>query len=210
MERRWKNHLLVYNHKTKQSSHLSSFSISLFPSCLQNLRFLISNHGCHHSSPRRWSFDPRRPGPSSTPGSSAKRYTHSCCCSCSFSSCSGSKPGRQGQARRSPSHRTLGSPTLQEAAHKWRSSAYRRCVEEACRLRLQRREAYRRWWSCHSCRTLPKSFTASQNPLTCKQNVETFPILTDLGISTTVAFLGACGINTPHVHPRATEFLTVC
>ncbi|KAJ4992549.1 spherulin-1A [Stagonosporopsis vannaccii] len=40
-------------------------------------------------------------------------------------------------------------------------------------------------------------------------NIETFPILTDLGISTTVAFLAPCGINTPHVHPRATEFLTL-
>lgn len=40
-------------------------------------------------------------------------------------------------------------------------------------------------------------------------NIETFPILTDLGISTTVAFLEPCGINTPHVHPRATEFLTL-
>ncbi|KAL6707801.1 hypothetical protein ACN47E_003701 [Coniothyrium glycines] len=40
-------------------------------------------------------------------------------------------------------------------------------------------------------------------------NVETFPILYDLGISTTVGFLEPCGINTPHVHPRATEFLTL-
>ncbi|KAF2478128.1 RmlC-like cupin [Lindgomyces ingoldianus] len=40
-------------------------------------------------------------------------------------------------------------------------------------------------------------------------NIETFPILTDLGISTTMGFLDACGINTPHIHPRATEFLTV-
>jgi hypothetical protein len=40
-------------------------------------------------------------------------------------------------------------------------------------------------------------------------NIETFPILTGLGISTTMGFLNACGINTPHVHPRATEFLTV-
>ncbi|KAG9206621.1 hypothetical protein G6514_003458 [Epicoccum nigrum] len=40
-------------------------------------------------------------------------------------------------------------------------------------------------------------------------NIETFPILADLGISTTVAFLNPCGINTPHVHPRATEFLTL-
>ncbi|KAH7118900.1 spherulin-1B precursor [Dendryphion nanum] len=40
-------------------------------------------------------------------------------------------------------------------------------------------------------------------------NIETFPILTDLGISTTLGFLNACGMNTPHVHPRATEFLTL-
>jgi hypothetical protein len=41
------------------------------------------------------------------------------------------------------------------------------------------------------------------------QNVETFPILSGLGISTTLGFLEPCGINTPHVHPRATEFLTL-
>jgi hypothetical protein len=40
-------------------------------------------------------------------------------------------------------------------------------------------------------------------------NIDTFPILTDLGISTTLGFLAPCGINTPHVHPRATEFLTL-
>ncbi|KAG9190175.1 hypothetical protein G6011_08263 [Alternaria panax] len=40
-------------------------------------------------------------------------------------------------------------------------------------------------------------------------NVGNFPILTNLGISTTVGFLGPCGINSPHVHPRATEFLTL-
>ncbi|KAF9696859.1 hypothetical protein EKO04_005228 [Ascochyta lentis] len=40
-------------------------------------------------------------------------------------------------------------------------------------------------------------------------NIETFPILTGLGISTTLGFLSPCGINTPHVHPRATEFLTL-
>lgn len=39
-------------------------------------------------------------------------------------------------------------------------------------------------------------------------NIETFPILTDLGISTTLGFLEPCGLNTPHIHPRATEFLT--
>jgi hypothetical protein len=40
-------------------------------------------------------------------------------------------------------------------------------------------------------------------------NVANFPILTKLGISTTMGFLGACGMNTPHIHPRATEFLTL-
>jgi hypothetical protein len=40
-------------------------------------------------------------------------------------------------------------------------------------------------------------------------NIANFPILTGLGISTTVGFLNPCGINTPHVHPRATEFLTL-
>ncbi|KAF2147060.1 uncharacterized protein K452DRAFT_240196 [Aplosporella prunicola CBS 121167] len=39
--------------------------------------------------------------------------------------------------------------------------------------------------------------------------IDTFPILTDLGISTTMGFLSACGLNTPHIHPRASEFLTV-
>ena len=40
-------------------------------------------------------------------------------------------------------------------------------------------------------------------------SIETFPILTGLGISTTVGFIKPCGMNSPHVHPRATEFLTV-
>jgi hypothetical protein len=40
-------------------------------------------------------------------------------------------------------------------------------------------------------------------------SVDTFPLLTGVGLSTTVAFLGPCGMNTPHVHPRGNEFLTV-
>lgn len=39
------------------------------------------------------------------------------------------------------------------------------------------------------------------------QTVETFPLVTDLGIGMTLLFLEPCGINTPHIHPRATEFL---
>lgn len=40
-------------------------------------------------------------------------------------------------------------------------------------------------------------------------DIDSFPILTGLGISTTLGFLEPCGINTPHVHPRATEFLVL-
>ncbi|KAF2268504.1 hypothetical protein CC78DRAFT_455084, partial [Lojkania enalia] len=36
-----------------------------------------------------------------------------------------------------------------------------------------------------------------------------FPILMGLGISTTLGFREPCGMNTPHVHPRAAEFLTL-
>ncbi|KAI8938958.1 hypothetical protein NX059_004808 [Plenodomus lindquistii] len=51
--------------------------------------------------------------------------------------------------------------------------------------------------------------TGAKGGATKAANVETFPILYDLGISTTLGFLEPCGINTPHVHPRATEFLTL-
>lgn len=39
--------------------------------------------------------------------------------------------------------------------------------------------------------------------------VETYPFSIGLDISATVVFLEPCGINTPHVHPRAAEFLTL-
>ncbi|KAJ4366503.1 hypothetical protein N0V95_000169 [Ascochyta clinopodiicola] len=51
--------------------------------------------------------------------------------------------------------------------------------------------------------------TNSTGGVTKAANIDTFPILTGLGISTTLGFLSPCGINTPHVHPRATEFLTL-
>jgi hypothetical protein len=38
--------------------------------------------------------------------------------------------------------------------------------------------------------------------------VATFPWLSESDLSTTVLFLGPCGMNTPHVHPRGNEFLT--
>lgn len=36
-----------------------------------------------------------------------------------------------------------------------------------------------------------------------------FPILTDLGISAAGIFFQPCGLNTPHIHPYASEFFTV-
>ncbi|KIW88763.1 uncharacterized protein Z519_10810 [Cladophialophora bantiana CBS 173.52] len=40
-------------------------------------------------------------------------------------------------------------------------------------------------------------------------NRATFPVLTDLGISAAGIFFQPCGLNTPHIHPDATEFFTV-
>ncbi|CAK1366940.1 Germin-like protein 4-1 [Cercospora beticola] len=40
-------------------------------------------------------------------------------------------------------------------------------------------------------------------------NQNTFPILVNQGISTAVGFLNPCSMNSPHTHPRATEFFTV-
>ncbi|KAF1916354.1 RmlC-like cupin domain-containing protein [Ampelomyces quisqualis] len=51
--------------------------------------------------------------------------------------------------------------------------------------------------------------TTAKGGVTVSANIESFPILTGLGISTTLGFMEPCGINTPHVHPRATEFLTL-
>ncbi|KAJ6493182.1 RmlC-like cupin domain-containing protein [Mycena sanguinolenta] len=39
--------------------------------------------------------------------------------------------------------------------------------------------------------------------------VDNFPILTDLGVSGAVSFIEPCGLNIPHLHPRANEMLTV-
>lgn len=40
-------------------------------------------------------------------------------------------------------------------------------------------------------------------------NRKNFPAVIDLGISNAVGFMNPCGLNTPHTHPRATEFLTL-
>ncbi|KAF2005321.1 hypothetical protein P154DRAFT_425284 [Amniculicola lignicola CBS 123094] len=40
-------------------------------------------------------------------------------------------------------------------------------------------------------------------------NMDTFPILTDLRIASTIGFIDPCGMNTPHIHPRSAGFNTV-
>lgn len=40
-------------------------------------------------------------------------------------------------------------------------------------------------------------------------NRANFPVLTGLGISNAVVFFQPCGLNTPHIHPRATEYFTL-
>jgi hypothetical protein len=40
-------------------------------------------------------------------------------------------------------------------------------------------------------------------------NRANFPILTGLGISSAAIFFQPCGLNTPHIHPDATEFFTL-
>ncbi|KAJ7056722.1 RmlC-like cupin domain-containing protein [Mycena amicta] len=39
--------------------------------------------------------------------------------------------------------------------------------------------------------------------------VDNFPILEELGISGAISIVEPCGLNIPHVHPRASEFFTV-
>jgi hypothetical protein len=40
-------------------------------------------------------------------------------------------------------------------------------------------------------------------------NQANFPPLVDLGISNAVIFFQPCGLNTPHIHPRASEYFTL-
>ena len=53
----------------------------------------------------------------------------------------------------------------------------------------------------------PAAVSASTpNGHTVQAKRDTFPALVGSGISMTVGFLGPCGLNTPHTHPRAAEF----
>ena len=40
-------------------------------------------------------------------------------------------------------------------------------------------------------------------------SVDTFPALVGVGMTMAIGFVNPCGLNTPHSHPRANEFLTV-
>lgn len=54
-----------------------------------------------------------------------------------------------------------------------------------------------------------RSESKGKGGLSIAANSETMPALIGNGQSMTVAFLGPCGMNTPHVHPRATELNVV-
>jgi len=40
-------------------------------------------------------------------------------------------------------------------------------------------------------------------------NIDNFPALVGTNLAVALGFINACGLNTPHTYPRATEFLTV-
>jgi oxalate decarboxylase/phosphoglucose isomerase-like protein (cupin superfamily) len=45
--------------------------------------------------------------------------------------------------------------------------------------------------------------------LTAALHLDDFPYLTGFGVSGAVSFVAPCGLNIPHMHPRADEFFTV-
>ncbi len=49
------------------------------------------------------------------------------------------------------------------------------------------------------------SVTTGKGGHTVAANRGVFPALVGNGIAMTIGFLGPCGLNTPHTHPRATE-----
>ncbi|KAL9591026.1 MAG: hypothetical protein Q9179_007964 [Wetmoreana sp. 5 TL-2023] len=50
-----------------------------------------------------------------------------------------------------------------------------------------------------------KSSTTGRGGHTVRADRQSFPPLIGTGVSMTVGFLGPCGFNTPHTHPRSTE-----
>lgn len=56
----------------------------------------------------------------------------------------------------------------------------------------------------------PKSaITTGKGGHTVKSDREVFPALIGTGVSMTLGFLGPCGFNTPHTHPRSSEINVV-
>lgn len=55
-------------------------------------------------------------------------------------------------------------------------------------------------------RTIPGGESDGLGGFTIAANARTFPALIGNGGAMTLGFLGPCGMNTAHVHPRATEF----
>ena len=52
----------------------------------------------------------------------------------------------------------------------------------------------------------PAAVTTGNGGHTVKADRKGFPALIGTGVSMTVGFLGPCGFNTPHTHPRSSEF----
>ena len=51
----------------------------------------------------------------------------------------------------------------------------------------------------------PSGVTTGAGGHTVAASSENFPAVIGNGVSMTIGFLGPCGMNTPHTHPRATE-----
>ena len=52
-------------------------------------------------------------------------------------------------------------------------------------------------------------FPSSTGGHTVKSDRKLFPALIGTGVSMTLGFIGPCGINTPHVHPRSSQINVV-
>lgn len=51
----------------------------------------------------------------------------------------------------------------------------------------------------------PNAVTTGQGGHTVRSDSRVFPALIGTGVSMTVGFIGPCGFNTPHTHPRSSE-----
>ncbi|KAI6829371.1 hypothetical protein KC340_g8922 [Hortaea werneckii] len=51
----------------------------------------------------------------------------------------------------------------------------------------------------------PNAVTTGQGGHTVRSDSRVFPALIGTGVSMTIGFIGPCGFNTPHTHPRSSE-----